>query len=91
MGSLLFTSSLRLASGDMAPPADSDSFVLVTLSFLLPKNLPSDDLMPFFFCCSADLEEADDVDVFWCASIDSELFDVIDGREYSGPDGANES
>ena len=47
--------------------------------------------MPFFFCCSADLEEADDVDEFWCASIDSELFDVIDGREYSGPDGANES
>lgn len=53
--SLALVSSFRLANGDIAPLVDErlSLLLLPVFSFLLLKNLPSEDLIPFFLCCSA--------------------------------------
>jgi len=94
MVSLALVSSFRLAKGDMAPLVDERLSLLLfpVFSFLLLKNLPSEDLIPFFLCCSARwlcgccccwswIDDADG---------DSAALGIPVGRWYR-PTGANES
>lgn len=78
----------------MAPVDDRLSLLLLPLlfSFLLLKNLPRDDLMPFFLCCSCVLWLCGCCCCSWMeeADGDSAALGMPVGRWYS-PAGANES